>query len=185
MANETPLTVIGNLTADPTLRFTPAGAAVADFTVAVTPRKFDQQTKEWKDGITAFWDCSVWREQAENTAESLQKGMRVIVSGVVKTDEWEDKNGGGRRTKQVIDVDEVGPSLKYANAKVQQNPRSGDGARGPAGQRGPANGPSGGFNDGGQDWQPQHRQSGGQRQQGGGGGDPWSAATPGSGDRWS
>ena len=123
MAGETPITVIGNLTADPELRFTPSGAAVANFTVASTPRTFDKQTNEWKDGEALFLSCSVWRQAAENAAESLVRGMRVIVSGRLKARSYETREGE-KRTVFEIDVDEVGPSLKYATAKVSKTTRS-------------------------------------------------------------
>jgi single-strand DNA-binding protein len=126
MAGETPITVVGNLTADPELRFTPSGAAVANFTVASTPRTFDRQTNEWKDQDTLFLNCSVWRQAAENAAESLTRGMRVIVSGRLKARSYETREGE-KRTVFEIDVDEVGPSLKYATAKVQKTSRSGGG----------------------------------------------------------
>src|SRR5687767_9366462 len=126
MAGETPITVIGNLTADPELRFTPSGAAVANFTVASTPRTFDRQTNEWKDGEALFLNCSVWRQAAENAAESLVRGMRVIVSGRLKARSYETREGE-KRTVFEIDVDEVGPSLKYATAKVSKTTRSGSG----------------------------------------------------------
>ncbi|HET7385140.1 MAG TPA: single-stranded DNA-binding protein [Nocardioidaceae bacterium] len=123
MAGETPITVTGNLTADPELRFTPSGAAVANFTVASTPRTFDRQNNEWKDGEALFLNCSVWRQAAENAAESLQRGMRVIVSGRLKARSFETREGE-KRTVFEIDVDEVGPSLKYATAKVTKTSRS-------------------------------------------------------------
>jgi single-strand DNA-binding protein len=126
MAGETPITVIGNLTADPELRFTPSGAAVANFTVASTPRTFDRQTNEWKDGEALFLNCSVWRQAAENAAESLVRGMRVIVSGRLKARSYETREGE-KRTVFEIDVDEVGPSLRYATAKVTKTSRSGGG----------------------------------------------------------
>jgi single-strand DNA-binding protein len=126
MAGETPITVVGNLTADPELRFTPSGAAVANFTVASTPRTFDRQTNEWKDGEALFLNCSVWRQAAENAAESLVRGMRVIVQGNLKARSYETREGE-KRTVFEIDVDEVGPSLKYATAKVQKTTRSGGG----------------------------------------------------------
>jgi single-strand DNA-binding protein len=126
MAGETPITVVGNLTADPELRFTPSGAAVANFTVASTPRTFDRQSNEWKDGEALFLNCSVWRQAAENAAESLTRGMRVIVSGRLKARSYETREGE-KRTVFEIDVDEVGPSLKYATAKVQKTTRSGGG----------------------------------------------------------
>ena len=135
MAGDTVITVIGNLTADPELRFTPSGAAVANFTVASTPRTFDRQSNEWKDGETLFLRCSVWREAAENVAESLQKGMRVIVQGRLTSRSYDTKEGE-RRTVTELDVDEVGPALRYASAKVNRNARSGGQGGGFGGQQG-------------------------------------------------
>jgi single-strand DNA-binding protein len=132
MAGETPITVVGNLTADPELRFTPSGAAVANFTVASTPRQFDRQTNEWKDQETLFLNCSVWRQAAENAAESLQRGMRVIVQGRLKARSYETREGE-KRTVFEIDVEEVGPSLKMATAKVSKTSRSGGGSGGGGG----------------------------------------------------
>src|SRR3954467_10977515 len=129
MAGDTPITVVGNLTSDPELRFTPSGAAVANFTVASTPRTFDKQTHEWKDGEALFLNCSVWRQAAENAAESLVRGMRVIVQGNLKARSYETREGE-KRTVFEIDVQEVGPSLKYATAKVQKTSRSGGGQGG-------------------------------------------------------
>ena len=126
MAGETPITVIGNLTADPELRFTPNGVPVANFTVASAPRTFDRQTNEWRDGEAMFLNCSVWRQFAENVAESLSKGMRVIVNGNLKARSYEDRDGN-RRTSYEIDVNEVGPSLRFASAKVARNQSSGGG----------------------------------------------------------
>jgi single-strand DNA-binding protein len=126
MAGDTVITIIGNLTADPELRFTPSGAAVANFTVASTPRQFDRQTNEWKDGETLFMRCSVWRDAAENVAESLQRGMRVIVSGRLKSRSYETKEGE-KRTVVEMDVDEIGPSLRSATAKVNKTQRGGGG----------------------------------------------------------
>jgi single-strand DNA-binding protein len=120
MAGETTITLVGNLTADPELRFTPSGAAVANFTVASTPRTFDRQTNEWRDGDAMFLNCAVWRQAAENVAESLQKGMRVIVQGRLKSRSYETRDGD-RRTVFEIDVDEIGPALRYATAKVTRN----------------------------------------------------------------
>ena len=191
MAGETPITVVGNLTADPELRFTPSGAAVANFTVASTPRTFDKQTNDWKDGEALFLNCSVWRQAAENAAESLTRGMRVIVSGRLKARSYETREGE-KRTVFEIDVDEVGPSMKYATAKVTKTSRSGGGQgfgssggssddpwASSSGQGGQSNGGQGGGsswggNQGGQS-------SGGQSSggQGGGQGDPW--ATSGTG----
>ena len=116
MAGETTLTVIGNLTADPELRFTPNGAAVANFTIASTPRTFDRKTNDWKDGETLFLRCSVWREAAENVAESLTKGTRVIARGELKPRSYETKEGE-KRTVMEFEVEEIGPSLRYATAK--------------------------------------------------------------------
>lgn len=130
MAGETPITVVGNLTADPELRFTPSGAAVANFTVASTPRTFDRQTNEWKDAETLFMRCSVWREAAENAAESLNRGARVVVTGRLVSRSWEDKETGQKRTVMEMQVDEVGPSLRYATAKVTKTQRGGGGGQG-------------------------------------------------------
>ncbi|GED96013.1 single-stranded DNA-binding protein [Gordonia crocea] len=126
MAGETVITVIGNLTADPELRFTPSGAAVANFTVASTPRTFDRQTNEWKDGEALFLRCNIWREAAENVTESLTKGTRVIVSGRLKQRSFETREGE-KRTVYELDVDEIGPSLRYATAKVTRASRGGGG----------------------------------------------------------
>src|SRR3954463_4415624 len=129
MAGETVITVIGNLTGDPELRFTPSGAAVANFTIASTPRTFDRQTNEWKDGDTLFLNCSIWRQAAENVAESLQKGMRVVAQGRLKARSYETREGE-KRTVMELDVDEVGPSLKYATAKVTRVTRGSGGGGG-------------------------------------------------------
>jgi single-strand DNA-binding protein len=129
VAGDTVITVIGNLTADPELRFTPSGAAVANFTVASTPRTFDRQTNEWKDGEALFLRCSIWREAAENVAESLTRGSRVIVSGRLKQRSFETREGE-KRTVVELEVDEIGPSLKYATAKVNKASRSGGGGGG-------------------------------------------------------
>ncbi|MEO7236475.1 MAG: single-stranded DNA-binding protein, partial [Lapillicoccus sp.] len=126
MAGDTVITVIGNITGDPELRFTPSGAAVANFTVASTPRAFDRQSNEWKDGETLFMRCSVWRDAAENVAESLQRGTRVIVSGRLKSRSYETKEGE-KRTVIEMEVDEVGPSLRYASAKVTKTQRGSGG----------------------------------------------------------
>src|SRR3712207_1110909 len=147
MAGETPITVIGNLTADPELRFTPSGAAVANFTVASTPRTFDRQTNEWKDGESLFLNCSVWRQAAENAAESLVRGSRVIVSGRLKARSYETREGE-KRTVFEVDVDEVGPSLRYATAKVTKASRGGSGQ-------------SGGYGGGDDPWSSGGNQSGG------------------------
>lgn len=126
MANETTITVIGNLTNDPELRFTPSGSAVANFTIASTPRTFDRNSNEWKDGEALFLRASVWKEVAENVAESLTKGMRVIVVGRLKQRSYETKEGE-KRTVIELEVDEIGPSLKYANAKVNRTQRNSNG----------------------------------------------------------
>ena len=172
MAGETVITVVGNLVDDPELRFTPSGAAVANFRIASTPRTFDKQSNEWKDGDALFLTCSVWRQAAENVAESLQKGMRVVVQGRLKSRQYETREGE-KRTVFEIDVDEVGPSLKYATAKVTRTQRSGGGGGygaqlGGGGQ--PANDP----------WAtpaPQGAPAGGQSA---GGADPWGAPGVGS-----
>ncbi|MCW2582296.1 MAG: ssb2 [Klenkia sp.] len=160
MAGETVITVIGNLTADPELRFTPSGAAVANFTVASTPRTFDRQTSEWKDGEALFLRCNVWRQAAENVAESLTRGSRVIVSGRLKQRSFDTKEGE-KRTVIELEVDEIGPSLRYATAKVTKANR-GDGGGGGFGGGSSSGGGGGGFGSSG----------------GGGGGsassDPWS-----------
>ncbi|MFJ4617396.1 single-stranded DNA-binding protein [Streptomyces sp. NPDC088812] len=124
MAGETVITVVGNLVDDPELRFTPAGAAVAKFRIASTPRVFDRQTNEWKDGDALFLTCSVWRQAAENVAESLARGTRVIAQGRLKQRSYEDREGV-KRTVYELDVDEVGPSLARATAKVVKNPAGG------------------------------------------------------------
>ncbi|QWY81369.1 ssDNA binding protein [Arthrobacter phage Rizwana] len=127
MAGETTITVIGNLTNDPELRFTPSGSAVANFTIASTPRTFDRQKNEWVDGETLFLRASIWREAAENVAESLTKGMRVIASGRLKSRSFEDNKTQEKRTVMELEVDEIGPSLRYANAKVNRTQRNGQG----------------------------------------------------------
>lgn len=190
MAGETVITVVGNLTADPELRFTPNGAAVANFTVASTPRTFDRQTNEWKDGEALFLRCSVWREAAENVAESLTKGMRVIVQGRLRARSYDDRDGN-RRTSWELDVDEVGPALRFATAKVTRAQRGGGGGGGGfgGGQQGggfggaPAGGGFGGNNDGGFGGAPQGGGWGGQQQGGGQAApqDPWSG---GGGGGW-
>jgi single-strand DNA-binding protein len=139
VAGDTVITVVGNLTGDPELRFTPSGAAVANFTVASTPRTLDKATNEWKDGEALFLRCSIWRQAAENVAESLQKGMRVVVQGRLKQRSYEVN--GEKRTSYELDVEEVGPSLKYATAKVNKTTR---GAGGGGGFGGAPAGPGGG-----------------------------------------
>ncbi len=176
MAGETTITLVGNLTADPELRFTPSGAAVANFTVASTPRTFDRQTNEWRDGDAMFLNCAVWRQAAENVAESLQKGMRVIVQGRLKSRSYETREGE-RRTVFEIDVDEIGPALRYATAKVSRNP-SGSGGQGGGPRRAAAaaaraaQGGGGGFGD--DPWASGGSSGSGNRPQPSG--DPW--ATP-------
>ena len=125
-AGDTPITLVGNLTNDPELRFTPSGAAVAKFTVASTPRYMDRQTNEWKDGDTLFLQCQIWRQAAENVAETLTRGMRVIVSGKLKQRSYETKEGK-KRTVFEVEVDEVGPSLRNATAKVTKTTKQGGG----------------------------------------------------------
>ncbi len=189
MAGETVITVVGNLTDDPELRFTPSGAAVANFTVASTPRTLNKQTNEWEDGEAMFLRCSVWRQSAENVAESLQKGARVIVNGRMRARTWETREGE-KRTSFEVDVDEIGPSLKWATAKVARAGRSGGGGGGYSGG-GQGGGQSGGYSGGGggqsapsdDPWATSAPRQGGSNQggsnQGGGqpANDPWS--TPG------
>jgi single-strand DNA-binding protein len=146
MAGETVITVVGNLTNDPELRFTPSGQAVASFTVASTPRTMDRQSNEWKDGDPLFLRCTVWRQAAENVAESLQKGTRVIVQGRLKQRSFETREGE-KRTVVELDVDEVAPSLRYATARVNKAGRSGGG--GFSGGGGNGGGGAGGGNYGG------------------------------------
>jgi single-strand DNA-binding protein len=129
VAGDTIITVVGNLTADPELRFTPSGAAVANFTVASTPRIYDRQSGEWKDGEALFLRCNIWREAAENVAESLTRGSRVIVQGRLKQRSFETREGE-KRTVVEVEVDEIGPSLRYATAKVNKASRSGGGGGG-------------------------------------------------------
>ena len=128
MAGETVITVVGNLTADPELRFTPSGAAVANFTVASTPRTFDRQSSEWKDGEALFLRCNVWRQAAENVAESLTRGCAWSCSGRLKQRSYETREGE-KRTVVELEVDEIGPSLRYATAKVNRVSRGGGGRR--------------------------------------------------------
>jgi len=171
VAGDTVITVIGNLTDDPELRFTPSGAAVANFTVASTPRVFKRESSSWEDGDTLFMRCSVWRQYAENVAESLVRGTRVIVSGRLKQRSYETREGE-KRTVVELEVDEIGPALRYATAKVQRTQRSGPGGQG----GGFGGGQSGGAQSGG-------AQSGG-AQSGGGNQDPWASSTP-AADPWS
>jgi single-strand DNA-binding protein len=167
-AGDTQITIIGNLVGDPELRYTPTGQAVATFRVASTPRFMDRTTNEWKDGDSLFLSCNVWRQAAENVAESLQRGMRVIVSGRLRQRSYETKEGE-KRTVYEVEVDEVGPSLRNASAKVTRSSRSGGSGFG--GQSGPS-GPGG---------------QGGQGGYGGGGGgrqadDPWASDASGGND---
>ncbi|WP_329196696.1 MULTISPECIES: single-stranded DNA-binding protein [unclassified Streptomyces] len=191
MAGETVITVVGNLVDDPELRFTPSGAAVAKFRVASTPRTFDRQTNEWKDGESLFLTCSVWRQAAENVAESLQRGMRVIVQGRLRQRSYEDREGV-KRTVYELDVEEVGPSLKNATAKVAKT--TGRGGQGGYGGGQPQAGggnwggaPSGGAPQGGgapsDDPWASSAPAGGQQQGGGGGG--WGGSSGGSGGGYS
>src|ERR1700734_2683859 len=140
MAGDTQITVVGNLVSDPELRYTPTGVAVANFRVASTPRTFDRQANEWKDGDSLFLTCNVWRQAAENVAESLQRGMRVIVMGRLHQRSYETREGE-KRTVFEIEVDDVGPSMRNASAKVAKSNRSGGsggvGGGGPGGQRRP------------------------------------------------
>ncbi|MFD3586783.1 single-stranded DNA-binding protein [Streptomyces sp. NPDC058683] len=170
MAGETVITVVGNLVDDPELRFTPSGAAVAKFRVASTPRTFDRQTNEWKDGESLFLTCSVWRQAAENVAESLQRGMRVIVQGRLKQRSYEDREGV-KRTVYELDVEEVGASLRSATAKVTKT--AGGGGRG-----GQGGGFGGGGGQGGGSW---GGGSGGGQQGGAPNDDPWASGTPAGG----
>jgi single-strand DNA-binding protein len=167
MAGDTVITVIGNITGDPELRFTPSGAAVANFTVASTPRAFDRQSNEWKDGETLFMRCSVWRDAAENVAESLGRGTRVIVSGRLKSRSYETKEGE-KRTVIEMEVDEVGPSLRYASAKVTKTQRGSGGGGFGGGQQGGGGGYGGGQQE--DPWATGSGSSGGQGSQGGQGG---------------
>lgn len=168
MAGETVITVVGNLTDDPELRFTPSGAAVAKFRIASTPRTLDRQSGEWKDGEPLFLACNIWRDAAEHVAESLQRGARVIVQGRLRQRSYETREGE-KRTVYELEVDEIGPSLRYATAKVQRMSRSGGGGGG---------GGFGASNGGGGNRQPSTS--------GGGGGnfdDPWATAAPAQGGR--
>ncbi|HEV8174143.1 MAG TPA: single-stranded DNA-binding protein [Actinoplanes sp.] len=159
MAGDTTITIIGNLTDDPELRFTPSGAAVAKFRVASTPRFMDRASGEWKDGEPLFMACNIWRDAAEHVAESLQRGARVIVTGRLRQRSYETREGE-KRTVIELEVDEIGPSLRYATAKVQKMARSGGGSGGGFGASGGGSG----------------------RSQGGGGNfdDPWATAAPAS-----
>ena len=172
-AGDTQITIAGNLVDDPELRFTPAGQPVARFRVASTPRYLDKSTNEWKDGDSLFLTCNVWRQAAENVAESLTRGMRVIVSGRLRQRSYETKEGE-KRTVYEIEVDDVGPSLRNASAKVNKVARSG----GDGGYGGGRSGGSGG--QGGPGGQGGGRSSGGgQGGYGGGDPDPWASDSPG------
>lgn len=167
MAGETVITLVGNLVDDPELRFTPSGAAVCNFRVASTPRTFNKNTNEWEDGDTLFVGITVWRQAAENCAESLVKGLRVVIQGRLKNRQYETREGEKRMSLE-IDADEVGPSLKYATAKVTRAGRSGaqqQGQQGYGGAQAGGNAPQGG------------------QQQGGGGQDPWGSPPP-QNDPW-
>ena len=196
---DTPITVVGNVVADPELRFTPSGAAVANFRIASTPRVYNRDTGQYEDGEALFLTCNVWRQAAENVAESLSKGMRVIVNGRLKQRSYQTKEGE-QRTVFEIEADEVGPSLKFASAQVNRNPREGGGFGGGGGNFGggqpqqpqsPPQQVQGGF--GGQQGNQAPPQQQPQRQQGGFGGqqgnqpgqmpanDPWGSAPPAGG----
>ncbi|OEU96075.1 single-stranded DNA-binding protein [Streptomyces oceani] len=175
MAGETVITVVGNLVDDPELRFTPSGAAVAKFRVASTPRIFDRQTNEWKDGDSLFLTCSVWRQAAENVAESLTKGTRVVVQGRLKQRSYEDREGI-KRTVYDLDVDEVGASLRNATAKITKTSGRGGGGGGWGGGPGGSGGQQGGGAPAGDPW------ATGSAPQGGGGGGGWGGGSGGYSD---
>jgi single-strand DNA-binding protein len=183
MAGDTVITLVGNLVDDPELRFTPSGAAVAKFRIASTPRTFDRQTNEWKDGESLFLTCNVWRQPAENCAETLQRGMRVIVQGRLRQRTYDTKEGE-KRTVYEVEVDEVGPSLLRATAKVTKAQRSGgQGAPGGGFGGNPAGG--GGFSGGGGGQQGGNGGGWGSQNSGGGqsgpSDDPWASSAPASG----
>ncbi|NGO46236.1 single-stranded DNA-binding protein [Streptomyces ureilyticus] len=189
MAGETVITVVGNLTDDPELRFTPSGAAVANFTIASTPRTFDRQTNEWKDGDALFLRASIWRQAAENVAESLTRGMRVVAQGRLRQRSYETQQGE-KRTVVELEVDEIGPSLRYATAKVTKTPGGRGGGQGGGGFGGQQGGGGWGGGPGGQQggqggapandpWATGAPAGGGQQQGGGGGG--WGGSSGGSG----
>ncbi|TCC18997.1 MULTISPECIES: single-stranded DNA-binding protein [Kribbella] len=168
MAGEPPITLIGNLTGDPELRFTPSGAAVANFTIASTPRTLDRQSNEWKDGETLFISCAVWRQVAENVAESLTRGSRVVVHGRLKARSYDDRDGN-KRTVFECDVEEIGASMRYATLKISKTSRSDGGGFGGGGNQG-GGGYQGGNQGGGYGGGQGGNQGGGQQN------DPW--ATP-------
>jgi single-strand DNA-binding protein len=172
-AGDTPITVVGNLVADPELRFTPSGQPVATFRVASTPRVMDRQTNEWKDGDSLFLTCNVWRQAAENVAESLQRGMRVLVTGRLKQRNYETKEGE-KRTVYEIEVDDVGPSLRNASAKVNRVSRGGGdgGFGGGNGNRG-----GGGYGGGNGNGNGNGNSGGGSRNE-----DPWASSDAGYSD---
>lgn len=170
---DTNITVVGNIVADPELRFTPAGAAVANFRVASTPRRYNSQKNQWEDGEAMFLTCNVWRQAAENVAETLSKGMRIIVTGRLKQRSFQTREGENRTVFE-IDVDEVGPSLRYATAQVNRNPREGGGNFGGGGQQQRSNNNNqGGF--GGQQQQQSQQQNQAPAE------DPWNSAPPAGG----
>ncbi|WP_237792655.1 single-stranded DNA-binding protein [Corynebacterium accolens] len=169
---DTNITVVGNIVADPELRFTPAGAAVANFRVASTPRRYNSQTNQWEDGEAMFLTCNVWRQAAENVAETLSKGMRIIVTGRLKQRSFQTREGENRTVFE-IDVDEVGPSLRYATAQVNRNPREGGGNYGGSQQQRSNNNNQGGF--GGQQQQQSQQQNQAPAE------DPWNSAPPAGG----
>ena len=171
MAGETPITIVGNIVADPELRFTPAGAAVCNFRVASTPKRYNSQTNQWEDGEALFLTCNAWKHLAENTSDSLAKGMRVIVTGRLKQRSFQTREGENRTVFE-IDVDEVGPSLRYATAQVNRNPREG-GNNFSGGQQRSNNNNQGGFG-GGQQQQPQQQNQAPSE-------DPWNSAPPAGG----
>jgi len=176
MAGEPPITLIGNLTGDPELRFTPSGAAVANFTIASTPRTLDRQSNEWKDGETLFISCSVWRQVAENVAESLTRGSRVVVHGRLKARSYDDRDGN-KRTVFECDVEEIGASMRYATLKISKTSRSDGGGFGGGGNQGGG----GGFGGGGGG-----NQGGGFGGNQGGGApqnDPWATPAGGGGNQ--
>ena len=181
MAGDTQITVVGNLVSDPELRYTPTGVAVANFRVASTPRTFDRQANEWKDGDSLFLTCNVWRQAAENVAESLQRGMRVVVMGRLHQRSYETREGE-KRTVFEVEVDDVGPSLRNASAKVAKSSRSGGGSGGFGGGGGGGGfgGNQGGGNQGGGNQGGGQGGSGGYGgssggRSGGGGDDPWAS----------
>lgn len=181
MAGETPITVVGNLVADPELRYIPSGAAVANFRIASTPRTFNRQTNQWEDQEALFLTCNIWREAAENVANSLSKGMRVIVNGRLRQRSYQTREGENRTIFE-IEVDEVGPSLRYATAQVTRNERSGGGNFNRGGGNANGNNNYGGFGGG----QQQQQNQGGfgapqQQQQQSQQSDPWNSSSPAGG----